>query len=482
MLASLVLLPLLGHKLLTDWDEGIYAEVSREMLSGGRQGWLVPHWNGQLWFEKPPLMPWITAAFFRVFGVTEFWARAGSALSGVTIVGVLHGWLVRREGLLAAWSGTVVLLCTTGFLHVCRAGEMDTLLSLGCVVALIGLAAVAKGRSQGWYFFWAGFAVAAMTKGAASVVIPLTAAVFAGMERWNLQKFRWRFIQGLVGFLLLVLPWHLAMWRRFGAVFTREYFGFHVLARATQAIEGHRTHWWYYGWVLLVSAMPWVLVFPLAAWRCRQRGELRVWAVFALVVLAFFSLVQTRLPHYVAPVYPALTVIVAVYVAGEMRQFRRAAEGRRLVAAALLALLWGGTVAITAGPRGRLHSAAGTGGWSAAEEREAIGLLRGARREGMPGPVLTWWTEPSRSVAASVFYSRLKVEQVEVGVAGPSAKRERYTADARSLGEAAGSPQRLILLETKLLPELPRDFVYRRLRAGPTMEVGTIQWRRLEAR
>ena len=78
LLACIVLLTLLGHKPLTNWDEGIYAEISREMLS---LGLLVPQWNYQPWFEKPPLMFWITAAFFKLFGVTDFWARAGSALS-----------------------------------------------------------------------------------------------------------------------------------------------------------------------------------------------------------------------------------------------------------------------------------------------------------------------------------------------------------------------------------------------------------------
>src|SRR5246127_2951671 len=106
LLACVVLLPLLGHKPLTNWDEGIYAEISREMLSLGP---LVPHWNYQPWFEKPPLLLWITAAFFKVFGVTEFWARAGSAFSGVCIVALLHVWLARKD-ILAAWLSTFILL------------------------------------------------------------------------------------------------------------------------------------------------------------------------------------------------------------------------------------------------------------------------------------------------------------------------------------------------------------------------------------
>ena len=70
--AAVALLPLLGRKPLTDWDEAIYAEVSREMLG---HSWLVLHWNAALWLEKPPLMLWVTAVFFHLFGVTEFWAR-----------------------------------------------------------------------------------------------------------------------------------------------------------------------------------------------------------------------------------------------------------------------------------------------------------------------------------------------------------------------------------------------------------------------
>src|SRR3981081_3984030 len=185
-LACIVLLPLLGHKPLTNWDEGIYAEISREMLSLGP---LVPHWNYQPWFEKPPLMLWITAAFFQVFGVTEFWARAGSALSGVCIVALPHAWLARKD-ILAAWLSTFILLGTFGFLHVCRVGEMDVLLSLGCCIALCGLTAIQERQLGGWYLFWAGLAIALMTKSAASIVLIIAALFFAAVERWNPTRLR----------------------------------------------------------------------------------------------------------------------------------------------------------------------------------------------------------------------------------------------------------------------------------------------------
>ncbi|MGA7313762.1 MAG: hypothetical protein WBX22_07290, partial [Silvibacterium sp.] len=94
--AAAVLLPLLGHKALADWDEGIYAEVSREFLW---HGWLIPHWHFQPWFEKPPLGLWLTAIFYRIFSVSEFWARAASALASVGLVGAVHAIALRTHGI-----------------------------------------------------------------------------------------------------------------------------------------------------------------------------------------------------------------------------------------------------------------------------------------------------------------------------------------------------------------------------------------------
>ncbi|HTD55044.1 MAG TPA: phospholipid carrier-dependent glycosyltransferase, partial [Silvibacterium sp.] len=166
LLSAAVLLPLLGHKALADWDEGIYAEVSREFLG---RGWLIPHWHFHPWFEKPPLALWITAVFFRLFGVNEFWARFGSALASIGIVSLMHAVALRLRGITAAWISTAILLSTFGFLRVARMGELDALLTLGCLIGLCGLAKVREGEQRGWYWFWIGFAIAVMTKGAAAV-------------------------------------------------------------------------------------------------------------------------------------------------------------------------------------------------------------------------------------------------------------------------------------------------------------------------
>ena len=479
--AAIVLLPLLGHKPLAEWDEGIYAEVAREMLG---HSWLAPHWNGQLWFEKPPLLLWITAAFFKVFGVTEFWARAGSAFAGIGTVAMLHLWLARAKDVLAAWLSTLVLLGTLGFLHVCHVGETDVLLSLGCCVAVIGLALVDDGSVRGWYFFWLGFAIALMTKGAASIVLPLTAIIFAGLQRWRYDRLRAPFFLGLAGFLALVAPWHVAMYREFGSSFLDVYLGLHVIARSTQQLEGHASHWWYYGKVLLVSAPPFVLIYPFAVVRGLRRDGLRVWAVFALVVLLFFTLVQTRLPHYIAPAYPALSMLTAVWVADWLRPLLAARRPvgywiKLSVAACAITIA---SVWITTPARKSLHSTALARGVTLTDNKDSIALLKSAfaRPQPIAGPLLLLRNGRILSIATDVFYSRRTVQQVALqpvpaGTPGnPGNPIEPYMFNPEPLAEAVTSEPRLILLDRVLVASIPARFAYTPIQSQGTVELGTI--------
>jgi 4-amino-4-deoxy-L-arabinose transferase-like glycosyltransferase len=475
LLACIVLLPLLGHRPLTNWDEGIYAEISREMLS---LGLLAPHWNYQPWFEKPPLMLWITAAFFKIFGVTEFWARAGSALSGVCIVALLHTWLARKD-ILAAWLSTFILLGTFGFLHVCRVGEMDVLLSLGCCIGLCGLTAIQDRQLSGWYLFWAGLAIALMAKGAASIVLIIAALLFAAVERWNATRLGRSFWLGLLLFLALVLPWHLYMFHRFGASFLTEYLGFHVLARATHQIEEHNTHWWYYLRVLLISAAPFALLYPFAIVDSFRRRELRAWAIFAVVVVAFFTAVQTRLPHYIAPAYPALALLTSVFLADRLREFQRRRQQSILSFWTTLTIVATSiciaAAFLTTGPRRRLHEAKVSTDVVYAE-KESIQLLRDvfSRPQPIQGPLLVWWQGNARSIATSVFYARRPVQQIQLLPLPVGTPTDKYLFQPQTLEDAVAPGPRIILLDKYLVQQIPSRFSYKQILSGQAMEVGVI--------
>ena len=96
---SVELLWKLGSGSLADWDEAIYAEIAWEILQDG--DWLTLHWGYEPWFEKPPLLMWITASFYQIFGTNEFWARAASAVSGIALILITYGTgnrLLREKG------------------------------------------------------------------------------------------------------------------------------------------------------------------------------------------------------------------------------------------------------------------------------------------------------------------------------------------------------------------------------------------------
>ena len=97
----------LAQRPLFNPDEGRYAEIPREMLSGG--DWVIPHLNGLAYVEKPPLQYWATALSLRLLGNTEFAARfytALCALGTLSLVGLTAG---RLGGRAAAWRATAVL-------------------------------------------------------------------------------------------------------------------------------------------------------------------------------------------------------------------------------------------------------------------------------------------------------------------------------------------------------------------------------------
>ena len=83
----------LGAMPLVGPDEPRYAQVAREMYARGDL--VTPTLGGHTWFEKPALLYWLMIGAYALFGVTEFAARVGPALSGLLCV-ALVGWTARR--------------------------------------------------------------------------------------------------------------------------------------------------------------------------------------------------------------------------------------------------------------------------------------------------------------------------------------------------------------------------------------------------
>ena len=305
----------LGRRSLADYDEAIYAQVSKEIVESG--DWLTLHWGYVPFFEKPPLPMWATAIFFHVFGVSEFWARAAAALSGaaslLVVVAIGRRLWSTEAGLLAG----AVLLSSYQFVASSRVGTTDTMLTLWVCIAVYAYLRAREGREQWWWGVWIASAAAILTKSAAGIIAPAAVGLALLIDRRAADALRSRtFRIAALSAAGLVLLWHGGMYLAYGSRFVDVYLGRHLLERATTSMEGHvggpdfyldRLHRNFFPWVYL---LPFALALALHEARTRRRGT-TVLLGWIAVVFVLYTLVQTKISWYILPLYPALALLVA---------------------------------------------------------------------------------------------------------------------------------------------------------------------------
>jgi len=329
---------------LTDPDEGRYAVISHGMLQS--RDWLLPRLFGLPYLEKPPLLYWLTAASFEMFGKNEFAARLAPSVAaaiGVLVSGLFGvSFLGFRAGLL-----TSLVLGTSGLYFVlARTLVTDMLFATGISVALLAFHwALEREKDWGFGVAWLGLAVAVLSKGPAAVVL---AALVVGTDSVVSRSFSWLrrpgFWLALPIFLVVALPWFVLVQSRYP-----EFFSFYLwkehLNRAAGS-EHARPFYWFVP-ILLVGFLPWTPVAIVAApeWlrtarsNFRQGAVVRFLLVWATVVFVFFSLAVGKLPTYILPMFAPLALLVGRTLASRID--RGPLRGRRpLALSAFAALLY----------------------------------------------------------------------------------------------------------------------------------------------
>lgn len=315
-LLSLVWLATLASRPLFNPDEGRYAEIPREMLSGG--DWIIPHLNGLDYIEKPPLQYWATAATYRMLGVSEFSARLYTALTALATVALIGFLAARLWGSGAGWRAAAVLSGMFMFVILGQFMTLDMSLTFWMTASLAGflLAQQADSGQRGWMLFaWLAAALGVLTKGLVAAAIPVAVLVIYSL--WMRDYSPWRKLQlklGLPLFLVVTVPWHWLAARRLDD-FLQFFFVHEHLARFLTPIAERQEPWWFFGWVFLAGTVPWTvpaLRVLVGGWRS-PRGQfsatlfLWIWVVFVCV---FFSISDSKLMPYILPAIPALAVLI----------------------------------------------------------------------------------------------------------------------------------------------------------------------------
>jgi 4-amino-4-deoxy-L-arabinose transferase-like glycosyltransferase len=308
---------LLGNSAISLWDrdEPRFAEAAREMMVSG--DYVVPHFHGEIRFDKPPLIYWLMASAYRVCGVNSFGARLLSVLSGALSL-VIVGLIGRRlEGERAGLAATVALGLCLQFVVEAKVATSDALLL--CTILASQLAVLRSWQGDGGWsnllLGWGAVGLGILTKGpVAPMVVGVTAAA---LKLFGGCKWPWRPVGVIVGFvflLLLVMPWGVAVQLATHGEFLRVAVGHHVVERSTQAFEGHKGPIWYYLAALPVSFFPWGFLgygVLWELWRRRKEPTARFLAAWFVLPFLIFSAAATKLPHYVLPTYPSLALGLA---------------------------------------------------------------------------------------------------------------------------------------------------------------------------
>jgi hypothetical protein len=321
ILAAMIYLFSSAGRAVTDYDEGYYAQVAQRMAKTG--DWVTPYANGVRFLEKPPLLYWLTAVSFKVFGINDFALRLPTALAVVTLVLVVM--LIARcvAGERSVFAAGLITAFSAGTYLFTRETLHDIWL-----VLLIAIAMYAFFR---WYLdplhslrpaliFYAAMAGAVMCKSLVGAAFPLgIVTVFYLIMR---ERPEWRalhLVPGSLLFFALTVPWH---W--LAAVENRDFLRFFFVSEQFLRFLGKREPpvlWsvplWTFWVLLLVWLFPWTAFLPAAVSACRKPENKRQHAliilalVWAGVILGFFSL-SDRLEHYVFPALPALSLLVAI--------------------------------------------------------------------------------------------------------------------------------------------------------------------------
>ncbi|MEM1170202.1 MAG: glycosyltransferase family 39 protein [Cyanobacteria bacterium P01_H01_bin.35] len=319
LLAWLAFFCNLGNIGLIDETEPLFAEAARQMVETG--DWITPYFNGETRFDKPPLIYWLMAIAYHLFGINEWSVRLPSAISATALM-CFSFYVLYRYGyyhlnyqiytfknksltvkLLIAWIGAAMIGLNPETIAWGRIGVSDMLLT-GCMCSALlaffmGYASqtqntqitqqknskiirqnipFAPNKNQSstnkkppvfnkWYVaFYILISLAVLAKGPIGIVLP---GIIIGSFLLYVGRFFqiWQEIniwRGILIFFTITFPWYFLVTLVNGKEYIDSFFGYHNFERFTRVVNHHQAPWYFYFLVILIGFAPWSIYLPIA--------------------------------------------------------------------------------------------------------------------------------------------------------------------------------------------------------------------------
>lgn len=297
-------------------DEAKNAACAWEMFQRG--DWVTPTFNGQLRTDKPPLHYFFMILSFKAFGVSAWSARLFSVIMGCLTVAVVYYFTRKLAGERVAFLSGLVLVSSLFVILEFHLAVPDPYFIFFLTLSWLSFAyAWESGVSRYYYASYAAVALAFMAKGPAAVALSgatfLLFMVLRGEFRWSVLL-RIKFFAGALIFLILTVPWWVAVTLTTHGEWVRGFIWEHNVGRFAAAYEDHANFPGMVILLLFVAMLPLSGYLPRALYRVwidrRREPLLFMAAVSVAVVVVFFSVSRTLLPNYVGPAIPMAAILI----------------------------------------------------------------------------------------------------------------------------------------------------------------------------
>lgn len=293
---------------LQDWDEGIYANISSEMVTNGDYWHLTS--GGNYWYEKEPLPFWLMAGSIKVFGFNVWALRFSMAIFCIFIFPLFYlltrKFLSRLEAVLS--TAFFVVSPVVWHSHFLRTADFDM---LAVCLILSALAAYVYKRESSWWLTGILLASLCLVRG-------VWGFFFLGMvlilDFFQTKRWSWKKIVGVI--IITTSPWlfwHLWSLSFGGLNYVKVYWQEQFFSRVTGPLQGHQGGIdFYWNFLRILLGWPWLLFLVLAVIfliiRYIKKPSstnlfLPLWLLISLVPL---HIISTKINWYLAPALPAI--------------------------------------------------------------------------------------------------------------------------------------------------------------------------------
>lgn len=317
VIISILLFASLGDIPLSSLNEGRRALVVLEMYQN--HAWLLPTMNGNLYLSKPPLFYWIALAFSSLLGgVSELSVRLPSALAGASVLWVTYYTGCKYFSKFVAIFATILLAANLEFALMARRAEIEMLLTLFCMAAWLCFMQFVQTKSLRMLILsYVLLALAVMTKGPVAMLFVTLPAMIYGVLYHDTSVIKYfTNLRAWLIFFVLAGTWYLVVSAQLGFdiwanVIQRD------MVDKMQSEASAKPILSYLGWMM--ADFYFLITLTLYQGKnftqqLKQNKPALLLFLGALVPFIIFSIFSSKHNKYLLPIYPLVSLLVALQV------------------------------------------------------------------------------------------------------------------------------------------------------------------------